>query len=292
MPSYQVPTDYTGQSAKEFLRHRAGISLTLWRKIKKQNDFYINEVQTSPGLATIKPGDVIRYTLEQTSSIEPVALPLEICYEDAEILVINKPAGQLVHPTTKEHATTLGNGVLHYYKENSLPFSFHPVHRLDKNTSGLVLIAKLPQIQHQLSTKDKMFHRSYQAIIKGSLTPASGEINAPIARKEGSIIERTVAENGQPSLTYFKTLQKNDHFSLLELELATGRTHQIRVHMAHIGHPLLGDDLYGETSDYISRQALHAFSLEFIQPTTQKTIRVSCPLPDDMSRVLSLFPMY
>jgi len=290
MPSYKVTADFAGKSAKDFLRRTAGISLTLWRKIKRQNEFYINETQISPGLAIVQPGDIIRYRLEQLSSIEPVKLPLTICYEDDELLIVNKPAGQLVHPTTKEHTSTLGNAILYYYKENHLPFSFHPVHRLDKDTSGLVLIAKLPQIQHQLSTAhDKLFQRHYLAIIEGTLEPRCGEIADPIARKPGSIIERIVDPAGQSALTRFQTLKTNGKFSLLELELATGRTHQIRVHLAHRGHPLLGDDLYGGSLEFIPRQALHAYHMEFSHPVSGKKIVITCPLPADLHRISALF---
>ena len=290
MSSYTIPPAYAGKSAREFLRREVGVSLTLWRKIKQQNEFYINEVQVSPGTAILQPGDILRYALGTESSILPVKLPLSICYEDDWVLIANKPAGQLVHPTTKEHTSTLANAVLYHYQQQGLPLVYHPVHRLDKDTSGLVLIAKEPQIQHQLSTSSqKLFHRCYQALIPGEISPAAGSIEAPIGRKPGSIIERQVVPDGQPALTHYKTLRTNGRLSLLELALETGRTHQIRVHLAHTGHPLLGDDLYGGSLGLLGRQALHAWKLEFMHPVEKRLICVSCPLPSDMQEVLSFF---
>ena len=287
MTTFIVPHTTAPQSAKEFLRQKEGISLNLWRKIKQNDEFYINHKKENPGLATVSPGDEISYTLAQHSTIEPIQLPLEICYEDDYLLIVNKPAGQLVHPTTKERQTTLANAILYYYKQNNLQLMYHPVHRLDKNTSGLVLIAKMPQIQHLLSTgSTKLFKRTYKTIVTGK--PAdSGLINAPIGRKPTSIIERMVTASGQIARTHYKLLQTNGTYSLLEVELETGRTHQIRVHLAYIGHSILGDDLYGGSLDLIDHQALHASKLVFIHPVTHKNITIICDLPIDMQRIIS-----
>lgn len=289
MTTFIVPDTTTPQSAKDFLRQKEGISLNLWRKIKQHNEFYINKKKENPALVTVAPGDEIFYTLAQHSNIEPIEMPLEICYEDDYLLIVNKPTGQLVHPTTKERQTTLANAILYYYKKNNLQLMYHPVHRLDKNTSGLVLIAKMPQIQHLLSTGSaKLFKRTYKAIVTGKPADA-GLINAPIGRKPTSIIERMVTASGQIARTHYKRLQTNGTYSLLEVELETGRTHQIRVHLAYIGHSILGDDLYGGSLDLINHQALHACKLFFIHPITHKNITINCDMPPDMQRIISIF---
>jgi len=186
--------------------------------------------------------------------------------------------------------SSLANAVLYHYMQTKQNCIFHPVHRLDRNTSGLVLIAKLPQIQHQLSAQNnKHFHRIYKAIIEGTLIPDSGTINAPIDRKAGSIIERIVSTSGKEAITHYRTLQTSDKLSLLKLELDTGRTHQIRVHLAYLSHPLLGDDLYGGNHDILNRQALHACQISFFHPVTNKLVDISCPLPPDMTRIVSSF---
>lgn len=290
MPSYIVPKSLAVMSARDFLQKHAGISLNLWRKIKHHDKFYINGQKAHPTTACVIPNDEISYTIEETTSITAVKLPLDICYEDDYLLITNKPAGQLVHPTTKERMNSLANAVLYHYKQTKQDCIFHPVHRLDRNTSGLVLIAKLPQIQHQLSNQNnKRFHRIYKAIIEGTLIPSSGTINAPIDRKAGSIIERIVLASGKEAITHYRTLQTSDKLSLLRIELDTGRTHQIRVHLAYLSHPLLGDDLYGGNHDILNRQALHACQISFFHPITNKLVDISCPLPPDMTRIVSSF---
>lgn len=288
MPTFIVPEDIEKQPVKNYLRKHEGISLTLWRKIKQNNSLRINDILVNPGMAMIKPMDCIRYEIEYTSQIVPIEMPLNICYEDEYLVVIDKPSGQLVHPTTKEHYTTLANGVLFYYEQQGLPLSFHPVHRLDKDTSGLVLIAKMPHIQNLFSfSKVKTLKRIYQALVLGIPTPSEALINAPIDRKPNSIIERMVAETGQEAITHYKTLRTFQTFSLLELELMTGRTHQIRVHLSHIGHPILGDDLYGGPTNLIKRQALHAKVLSFIHPVTKQKIEVISQLSNDIQNIIN-----
>lgn len=287
MPTFIVPNDIEIQPVKNYLRKHEGISLTLWRKIKQNNTLRINDMLVNPGMAMVKGMDCIRYEIEYTSQIMPVELPLNICYEDEYLIVIDKPAGQLVHPTTKEHYNTLANGILFYYQQKGLPLSFHPVHRLDKDTSGLVLIAKMPHIQHLFSfTQPKMLKRIYQALVLGIPTPSEALINAPIDRKPDSIIERMVTETGQEALTHYKTMKNFQTFSLLEVELMTGRTHQIRVHLSYIGHPILGDDLYGGPTNLIHRQALHAKSLSFIHPVTKQKIEVISQLSRDIQNII------
>ncbi len=286
MIEYRIPEALAAMSARAFLQKHTGASLTLWRKIKRSQSFCCNGILVNPALATVHPGDIISYEIPDTSRMEPIDLPLDIRYEDDTLLIVNKPAGQLVHPTSQNHIPTLANAVLFYYKQTHQAYAFHPMHRLDRQTSGLVLIAKQPQLQHLLTTKNgHCFQRKYLALIEGQLAPADGSIQSPIARKPGSIIERIVSPDGSPALTWYHTLATSPAMSLLELTLATGRTHQIRVHLSSLGHPLLGDDLYGGSRKYISRQALHAAQITFNHPLNNKDISVNAELPDDMNSI-------
>ena len=248
------------------------------------------EPVSHPALLSVSGGDVISWELVERTEVLPENLPLDIRYEDDGLLIVNKPCGQLVHPTNRETVGTLANAVLGYYNRTGISAAFHPVHRLDRNTTGLVLIAKQPQLHHMLSPKGKkIFQREYLAIIPGSLTPTSGLIDAPIARDTGSIIRRCVSPGGQDARTYYETLYTFRGMSLLRLRLETGRTHQIRVHLAYLGHPLLGDDLYGGTRELIGRQALHAFRISFCHPESGNLVDATAELPADMANLLPDF---
>ncbi|SFT40991.1 23S rRNA pseudouridine1911/1915/1917 synthase [Selenomonas sp. GACV-9] len=276
--------------ARAFLAQNQGISNTIWKRIKHSGTFRVNGELVNAARTELKNGDIVTYDILRPSNITAEDLPLDIHYEDEWLLVINKPAGQLVHPTTQEAHGTLANAVLFHYEQQGEAHAYHPVHRLDRETSGLVLIAKQPQIQYKLSPKGvKTFHREYLALIPGELTPPAGTVDAPIARALPSIILRKVAPDGQFARTHYETIRTNHERSLVHLTLETGRTHQIRVHMAHLGHPLLGDDLYGGTRELINRQALHACRLSFTHPMTGEAIVVTAPLPADMQRIVSAF---
>lgn len=286
MAQFIIPENTSRISVKDYLRYKIGLSLTTWRKVKQNGSLLINGEPGFP-YTLIEPGDTI--TVEWTSecSIMPVNIPINIKFEDEYLLIINKPPNMLVHPTKYDETHTLANAVLYYYKQHSWSYGFHPVHRLDRNTSGLVVIAKQPFIQHLLSkNNEKNFSRIYWGITDGIITPAKGTIDAPIGRRPGSIIERMVCPNGQAAITKYRTIQQFSNATLVELELLTGRTHQIRAHLSHIGHPLLGDDLYGGSTSLISRQALHAVRILFKHPITGKTIDVSDSPPYDFQQVL------
>jgi 23S rRNA pseudouridine1911/1915/1917 synthase len=286
---YIVPEALAVMPARAFFKQHINISSRLWKKIKHSGHFTLNGIPVNPALTMVVSGDIITYDIEEpANTILPMELPLDIRYEDDYMLIVNKPAGQLVHPSVKENTYTLANAVLGYYQKKAYRHAFHPVHRLDRLTSGLVLIAKLPQIQYQLS-KYQAFQRAYLALIPGRLSPAEGRIEAPIARKEGSIIERCVSSDGKCAATCYRTLKCSEACSLVELHLETGRTHQIRVHLAHIKHPLLGDDLYGGDQSLIQRQALHAYHIKFQHPVTGKMITLFSPLPEDMSSIVTSF---
>ena len=206
-----------------------------------------------------------------------------IAYEDDYLLIIDKPAGMLVHPTVNEWGTTLYDYVTEYYQRKGITANIHPVSRLDRHTSGLVIFAKEPIIQHWLS--QQQMDKEYLAIVTGELPNDEGIIEAPIARKEGSIIERCVSENGKYAKTSYKLLAKRKDLSLLQVKLFTGRTHQIRVHMAYIGCPLFNDNLYG-TPGPQSRHALHAFKLRFIHPVSDTPVEITRTLPEDLRKII------
>ncbi len=237
-------------------------------------------------------GDVLTVHIRETAvseKIPPVYLPLDIVYEDEDLMVVNKPADLPIHPSMNNYTRSLGNGLAWYFKEKGQPFVFRCINRLDHNTSGLTIIAKHLVSGSILATmvRNRQIHREYLGIARGAVTPSCGTVTAPLGRKPGSIIERCVDfENGESAVTHYRVIgQKNGH-SLLLLTLETGRTHQIRIHMKHLGFPLVGDSLYNPDMEWISRQALHAARLVFCHPMTGKEMEFKAPMPEDMRRVL------
>lgn len=245
----------------------------------------------------ISSGDILTIKLVETESSEkivPENLNIDIVYEDDDILVINKPANMPVHPSQNHYTGTLANGMAYYFSNQNKPFIFRCVNRLDKDTTGLCILCK-----HQLASgilsnmvSERCIKRTYLAICKDDGTlPKQGTINAPIARKEGSTIERIVDfQKGEHAVTHYERIGHiaSHKISFIKLQLETGRTHQIRVHMKHIGHPLIGDDLYESDCTLINRQALHSFSLQFTHPITLKEMYFQQQLPKDMASLILL----
>lgn len=282
-----VPIEFSSLPVKEFLR-KSGLSLTLRRKIK-HNGMITRNGSVIGWNEPVVEQDRITVSWPLETTLEPKAMDLIIAYEDDALLVIDKPSGIMVHPTARQDGATIANGVLHYYRESGQACDFHPVHRLDRQTSGLLLIAKNAYIHHLLSGQGiKHVQRSYQAIVTGQPTPPSGMIDAPIGRKPGSIIERIISPSGQEAVTDYQLIAGTSTASLMQISLRTGRTHQIRVHFSHIGHPLLGDDLYGGCTTLINRQALHAGNLAFIHPLTKNLLSLHSSIPHDMLSVLNI----
>lgn len=239
----------------------------------------------------LQNGDLLTIRLSEEASsehIEPVRLPLNILYEDEDLLVVNKPAGMPIHPSQNNRDNSLANALAWYYAEKGEAFVFRCINRLDRDTSGLTIIAKhmvsAGMLSAMVAAKGKGgIRREYLAIARGSVTPKEGTICAPLSRKEGSIIERMVDfEKGERAVTHYRVLHEKDGYSLVSLELETGRTHQIRVHMKYLGFPLIGDYLYNPDMERIHRQALHAHRLEFVQPVTGQPLNFMAPLPEDM----------
>ena len=221
---------------------------------------------------------------EESENIISTPMSLNIIYEDECFLILNKPAGIAVHPSILHYSDSLANGVKFYFESIGLKCKIRPVNRLDLNTSGIIIFAKNEYVQECLirQMQNKTFKKYYIAFVDGIFTDKKGTINLPIARKDKSIIERCIDYNGQTAITDYKVLSEYDNFSVVECYLQTGRTHQIRVHMSAIGHPLLGDTLYGNSSNLINRQALHSYKISFVHPVTNQIMSFSCDLPNDM----------
>lgn len=237
-------------------------------------------------------GDILTvHIIEDSSSqkIPPVELPLDILYEDEDLMILNKPAGMPIHPSMNNYTNTLANGLAWYFEKQGKPFIFRCINRLDRDTSGLTIVAKHMVSAGILSgmVAKREIKREYLCIVRGAVTPARGTIDAPIGRKDSSIIERMIDyEHGETAITHYCTLKEENGYSLLSLHLETGRTHQIRIHMKHLGYPLIGDYLYNPDMTAISRQALHSYRLSFRHPITKEAMDFIAPLPDDMQKVI------
>lgn len=258
------------QTINSTLQNELKISSRLLYKLIKLNKIELNH-KPCDTRKTGTFGDTITINFdyeEDNSNIIPTKMNLNIIFEDDWLLVVNKPAGIAIHPSVLHYSDSLCNGIKFYFDKIGLKKKIRPVNRLDLNTSGLVVFAKCEYIQECLinQMKNNQFKKEYLAVCNGFFDKKSGTINLPIARKENSIIERCISENGQTAITHYEVLKEFDNYSLVKCSLETGRTHQIRVHMSAIGHPLLGDSLYGSISDLINRQALHCFNLQFIHP--------------------------
>lgn len=289
---YTVTNSDLGNTIHTILLQNYHFSTRLFSKLIKQKNIYCNNtICDTRSMASL--GDIISIVLgikEDNSNTVPTKMNLSIVYEDDWFLVVNKPAGIAIHPSHLHYDTSLSNGVCYYFHKIGLHKKIRPVNRLDIFTSGLVIFAKCEYIQEcfsrQMSSGD--FQKEYLCFITGSLSEKKGTISLPIGRKEGSIIERCVCENGQPSITHYEVLQEFPFYSLVKCSLETGRTHQIRVHMKEIGHPLVGDTLYGDSSSFIVRQALHSSHIRLIHPITQQTMDFEIPLPNDMQQLFQL----
>lgn len=277
MDSNILSYTYTGSEdilLKDYLKS-VGISKNLLTKLKRQRLGITRDGILIRSIDTVHTGDTIVLSLQDTSFLEPNSnLYVPIAYQDDDVVVFDKPYNMPIHPSIKHQGDTLGNYYSYLYPNTT----FRAVIRLDRNTSGLCLVAKN---QHSASVLQKNVNKVYYAIVLG-LVDDMGTIDAPIKREEQSIIKRTVSEDGQPSITHYKRLAYNGKYSLVEVTLETGRTHQIRVHFSYIGHALAGDDLYGGTTEDINRQALHCGKLMFNSVQDGSVIEVSSKLPKDM----------
>lgn len=287
---YPITDTYHLYKIGDFLREK-GYSRQVIIHLKQTANGILLNNKWSYIHETLQTGDVLMIQIieeESSEHIVPVSMELSIVYEDDDILVIDKAADTPIHPSINNYNNTLANGLAFYYQQQKKPFVFRCMNRLDRDTTGLVLLAKHMYSACLLSDmiRSREIHREYLAVVEGTLNEA-GTINAPIARKENSVIERCIDfENGQTAITHYTPVTCKKEYSLVSIVLETGRTHQIRVHMNYIHHPLPGDFIYNPNYNHIKRQALHSHKLTFIHPITKEAMTFISPLPPDMKKLL------
>lgn len=288
---YIIDEDSAGLRVEQFLRRKrySGQNLSEIKRMPKS--ILVNGVHYYMRQELSKD-DHLQVRICETKNSEkipPTNLPLNIIYEDEDLLVLNKPAGMPIHPSLNNYTNSMANALAYYFQSQGKPFIFRCCNRLDRDTSGLTIVSKHLVSGSILSdmTKYREVHREYLAIARGSVTPSEGTIQAPLGRKEGTIIERTVDwEHGEDAVTHYKVVKEANGHSLVSLRLETGRTHQIRIHMKYLGYPLIGDYLYNPDMEYMTRQALHSHHMEFTHPITGEHMSFTAPLPEDMARVM------
>lgn len=274
---------------RQVLREKFGVSERLLTKLKKNKKIYLNGNNDIFLDIPVKSLDMVEVDFdfdEDNSNIVPVKMDLNVIHEDDSLIVLDKPFNMPVHPSLNHYEDSLSNGLKYYYDSINLHRKIRPINRLDKDTSGIVIFAKNEYAQDRIRITNKI----YLTILEGKLE-GSGIIDKPIARKADSIIERCISDNGEKAITEYSVIKNfkigNEEFSLVKCILHTGRTHQIRVHMASINHPILGDTLYGKSSSLIGRQALHAYKLTFVHPIIKKEIEVTSSIPSDMNNIIN-----
>ena len=272
---------------------------TEWHLSKKQirqakfrsNGITVNGVQSRIN-TILQPEDVICITLEDTDCgshhLLPYEYPLSILYEDEDLLAVNKPVGMVVHPSHGHYCDSLANAVTSYYHQKGVSVTVRSVGRLDKDTSGIVVFAKNQVAAARLATQrdNGQFQKEYLALVASVPVPTFSTIRANICKDDTSLSKMKTAEHGMQAVTHYQVIQSFQEYSAVSLHLETGRTHQIRVHMSSIGHPLLGDSLYGGSQKFIQRTALHALRCRFDQPFSKKRIELEAPIPQDMETLM------
>ncbi|MFD1169110.1 RluA family pseudouridine synthase [Oceanobacillus caeni] len=287
---WMINSEHVGMMIRDYLKEYQRFSRRILTAVKLEGKILINGIPQTVRYS-LKEGDLLEISFPKEQVGEYMVkdeMDLSIVYEDDSVIVVDKPAGIATIPSLHHPTGTVANGILGYYEKHNIPYTIHVVTRLDRDTSGLLLIAKHRYSHSLLSTAQKAgkIKRRYKALVEGDLMKDSGTINAPIDRKEGSIIERMVKETGKRAVTHFKVEKRLPLHTLVNIQLETGRTHQIRVHFSHINHPLAGDDLYGGKTDYIKRHALHCYKLAFEHPFTKEYIQLESNLPSDMKELL------
>ena len=286
---FEVKGIDSGKTVENICRRKLNISAKLFKVLKLNGKLRING-EVCRSIDVVRENDVLTVDVTENESslnIVPVEMELDIIYEDEYLLVVNKPRNMSVHPSIGNFDNTLANGVVWHWNENGEMHKFHAVNRIDKDTSGICVIAK-NQFSHGVLSeqiKNGGFVRKYKAIIHGKLEPLCGMIDKPIARECESVIKRVVSENGKIAVTEYKTLHQCGKYSMVEVFLHTGRTHQIRVHFSHMGHPLVGDWLYGngdEERDVAKGHLLHAYYASFVHPYSGEKMIFDLPVPWDM----------
>lgn len=286
-----VTAEDNNMEVREITKKYFDFSSRLRNRIKREK-LTMRNGRPTEGWHRVETGDEISITLpDERSYFPPQPIPIDIVYEDDDLMVINKQPGLVVHPTKGHPAGTLANALTHYMEHTGRPWKIRFVNRLDMDTSGLLLVAKNAYCQNHITNqmRTNRIEKKYLAIVCGNIVGNAGKIALPIGRPDPEDVRRGVMKDGAPSVTRYTVPEQLRDHSLVELILETGRTHQIRVHMSHIGHPVLGDQLYGgENVSLIGRQALHAKSLSFIHPITKEKVSFEAPLPDDMLKAIAL----
>ena len=292
--TYTIKNTEKSLRIEQFLR-RQGYSYQNLTQLKKMPESILINGTWSYMKSLLSEGDTLTVHIQESESspnIPAVELPLDIVYEDDDIIVVNKPAGMPIHPSLNNYRNSLANALMYYYEKQGKPFIFRCTNRLDRDTSGLTVIAKhlvSSSILSQMAVRHEVT-REYLAIVRGQVIPSEGTINAPIGRAGTSLIERKIdPEHGEDAVTHYRVIKEKNGHSLVSLILETGRTHQIRVHMKYIGHPLIGDYLYNPDMEFISRQALHSHRLSFRHPITGENMEFTAPLPEDMEKIFQDF---
>lgn len=280
---FTVPAAYDGQPVQNYLRRECGVSWRLLVRLKRTDNGITADGNPVRSIDRLSPGQTIALQIpEDDVRVEPIPMPLAVAYEDEDLLVVDKPPYLAVHPSAGKTDPTLANAVAAYFQSNGQRLSFRPLNRLDRNTSGLLLAGKNAHVAHVLAGR---VHKEYLAVVLGNLT-GCGVIDQPIRIKDGCCITREVGEGGKESRTHWRAIAGDGTVTLVHLILETGRTHQIRVHMSWLGHPLAGDTMYGHDETEISRHALHCAAMSLLHPVTGLSLRLTAPLPDDMRRLL------
>lgn len=277
------------KTVKGIMAENLNFSRRLSKKLELNDCIFVNG-KTARLNKSVFEGDILSVQFdEDEDEYDPVEIPIDIAYEDNDLLAVNKPPYIVVHPTRSHQNNTVANGVAYYFRQRGIKRKVRLVNRLDMNTSGVVIIAKHPYAHNELSTQMKAntVEKYYYAVVEGIIKEDSGVINEPITRLNEEDILRVVHPLGKECITRYMVEKRMDNLTLVRLKLDTGRTHQIRVHMKHIGHPVLGDTLYGNESELIKRQALHCHEMRFTQPITKEEVVVKCPLPEDMRQIVS-----
>ncbi len=289
----KVTSEFSGKSLNDFLKYYLNLSSALIKKAKRiENGITVNGKLTfvNEKIALDDRVEVVIETEDEKSENIPICdIPLDIVFEDENLLIINKQGNIPTHPSLNNYEISIAGAVMNYYEKQGLNFVFRPVNRLDKGTSGLMVIAKNPHIHELL--KNAMhtgdFSREYLALVCGRVEEG-GVVDAPIFREDDSIIKRKVDSRGVKAVTHYSVVKHLENKTLLSLKLETGRTHQIRVHMAHIGHSLYGDFLYGNEEKDLCRPALHSYKLSLKNPMNNETLEFCLPLPKDIEKIVKI----
>ena len=293
---WQVELRDDGKMLREWIKENVRLSGKMLKYLKYQNEGILVNGERCTVRRVLRSGDVVTLALSDQESAEkllPVEIPLEILYEDEELIVPSKPPQMPTHPSHNHHDDTLANALAFRYAQQGVPFVFRPINRLDRDTSGAVLIARNKMSAGLLSRAMQRgeIRKTYLAVLEGVLANDKGVIEKPLHRTEASVIVREVCSPDAPDAewakTEFRVLERGTECTLVEAKPITGRTHQLRVHFASLGHPICGDALYGIPNGRISRQALHAERISFLHPVTGREMDLTAPVPEDMQALIS-----